>query len=247
VPLLSVVRRVIVKSHNRSGFTVVELLVVLIVIGVILGITLPAVQRARSAAARMRCGDHHRQLALAAHQFHDVHGRLPTNQLIVGDNASEVRWGTHLLDFIEQSELRRRYRDEAGPSAPVNRQVVVQPLALFRCPAQTIEHPEGYGRADLAINAALIEGRGLSLSDVRDGTSTTILFGEIVNENDYVTGWALGGVIDVVPLPNPNHSGGAWTVACDGSVHFLHSMTSTRIVEALMTPSNGEVVASFHD
>lgn len=60
-----------------AGFTVVELLVSTAVIGLLLAITLPAVQQARQAASRMECISRLKQLALASHQYHDVYGHWP--------------------------------------------------------------------------------------------------------------------------------------------------------------------------
>ena len=65
--------------YRRSGFTIIELLVVIAIIGVLVAITIPAVQMARESARRSACNNNLRQIALGAQTFHETHDHFPSS------------------------------------------------------------------------------------------------------------------------------------------------------------------------
>jgi prepilin-type N-terminal cleavage/methylation domain-containing protein/prepilin-type processing-associated H-X9-DG protein len=120
----------------RRGFTLLELLVVIAIIGVLMGLLLPAVQKVREAASRLKCANNLKQFGLALHGFHDVNNYLPPGMVTELDLQDSYHTGfTHLLPYLEQDNIYRLVQLDKTWYDPDNYVAVGQTVPVFYCPS----------------------------------------------------------------------------------------------------------------
>jgi prepilin-type N-terminal cleavage/methylation domain-containing protein/prepilin-type processing-associated H-X9-DG protein len=205
------------KQHCRSGFTLVELLVVVAIIGVLAALLLPAVQAARESARQTSCRNNLKQIGLALQSHHAQHGAFPEGaRMHARSGQKSIGWHVLVLPHMDQRPLYAEIAPDADGGARFHAEDVV--ITNYFCPTAT---PPSDSRADLeSANYVGVAGAGetrkdwpveevacgivatdgvlhlqgeVSMADIADGTSHTLAVGErSIYKTDEL--WSLGAV-----------------------------------------------------
>jgi prepilin-type N-terminal cleavage/methylation domain-containing protein/prepilin-type processing-associated H-X9-DG protein len=195
-------------ANRRCGFTLIELLVVIAIIALLVGLVLPAVQKAREAAARAQCANNLKQIGLAVHNFENANGCLPPSASVTPLNSPGIYPGNlysilaRLLPYVEQDGVYQQLG--FSNTTTIQPAVTAQRIFAYVCPSDANvragpgapgPYPANYaaGFGDWFVwnynthkggngafpGVAYPNQLGLRLTEITDGTSLTVGFSEV--------------------------------------------------------------------
>ncbi|NQV24594.1 MAG: DUF1559 domain-containing protein [Rhodopirellula sp.] len=124
--------------RERSGFTVLELLTVMGIVSTLAAIILPAVGSAREAARRMQCVNQLKQVGIALHSYHEIHGSFPTGWQWEATNNSAYGWAVPLLPQLEQNAIYEQTDRNSLLTDSVNTRARATSVSLLICPSDIV-------------------------------------------------------------------------------------------------------------
>jgi len=166
------------RPSKRLGFTLIELLVVIAIIAILMGLLLPAVQKVRSAAARIQCGNNMKQIGLGLHTYESSFSKFPPGgQGLTDTQPYAISWYTsgtgdtpmpdpymagykqahsvfvHLLPFIEQDNIARQFDLNLPYNGSAGNIAVCKNIVkIYLCPSDSLRgtpaDSEGFGCVD---------------------------------------------------------------------------------------------------
>lgn len=245
------------RSQTRSPWLIVGLIVVgcvgvlVVCMGILAALLLPAMQQAREAARRTQCSNNLRQIGLALHNYNERYGTLPP--AFVADETGKPMhsWRVLILPFLGEQSLYDEYNFSESWDGPNNSRLMARMPRLFACPLD----PASTGSTNTAYAAVLGEhclfqgAEPVAFKEVTDGLSNTLLVGEVRASIP----WMKPEDVDIKLKPSIGtaggfgsyHAGGANFLLGDGSVRLIQQNISQATLDALYTRDGNEPVGGY--
>jgi prepilin-type processing-associated H-X9-DG protein len=223
------------RGGGNTPVLAIVLVAVLVVMlscgGILIALLLPAVQAAREAARRSQCSNNLKQIALAMHNYHDMHKCFPPAVITDADGRPMRSWRVAILPYVECTTLYQRYNLNEPWDGPNNRNLHNITVPTYRCPSDPspVSTETNYVMIVGEHTVGGLPNEAIRLYDIRDGTSNTIMIVEVTGSGIH---WMEPRDLSVEEIQrgindgsgkwiSSRHPGGANVAMCDGSVRFL--------------------------
>jgi type II secretory pathway pseudopilin PulG len=214
-------------------------------IGILVALLLPAVQAAREAARRMSSSNNLKQIALAMHNYHDVHGKFPPRASLDDNGKPLLSWRVHLLPYLDQAHLYEQFRLDEPWDSDHNSKLIEAMPAVFRNPSSTAPLDLASYVVPVGEGSIFASAEGTPIRSITDGTSNTIMVLEVNHDASVI--WTKPEDLNydsAQPLTGLGnaHPGGFMVSLADGSVRFISASIDKEVFLRLLQMADGQAV-----
>jgi prepilin-type processing-associated H-X9-DG protein len=235
------------RPAGSWGGCLLKLFGLVLVIGLLIALFLPAVRSAPEAARRAQCSNNLKQIALALGNYESTYHFLPPAYTVDAKRKPLHSWRVLILPFLEQRALYDKIDLTKPWNDPANKEAYEATLAAYRCPSANCRPGHTTYLAIVGAGSCFLPAQPRRLSDITDGHDSTLMVIEVeaarqvhwmspkdISEQELL---ALG------PAAMRPHRGGAYAAFVDGSVHFISSETKATVLRALISINGNDGAA----
>jgi type II secretory pathway pseudopilin PulG len=228
-----------VQKTGMLGRRLVQVLLVVVVVGVLVALLLPAVRSAPGAARRAQCINNLKQIAIALRNYESDYHSLPPAYTVDKDGKPLHSWRTLILPYLEQQSLYEKIDLSKPWDDPANKEAYESEVSVYRCPSADLPRNHTTYMAVVAPGGCFQPTKPRKLSEITDAPNLTLMVVEVDPEHavpwmaptDASEQWILNLGTDA-RLP---HRGGRQAVCVGGNVLFFSSDLEPATVRALIS------------
>ena len=236
------------QPQSGTGATLIKVLLGLGIIVLLIALLLPFRRNVGEVVGRTRCLTNFRKIAMALHNYEELHGSLPPAYTVDENGRRMHSWRTLILPFLDQRPLHINL--EIPWDAPENAPALEASLDVFRCPSSDIPQNHTTYMGLVGADACFRANESRSLSDIKD-TSATLMVIEV--SPDDAVHWMSPHdtdaqfVLNFGPETELSHAGGTQAAFVDGHVRFLSTNMSGEERRAMSYLSGNRSVSDRTD
>lgn len=238
-----------IRQINRSGFKLIELVIVVAILAILAAFLLPNMRRSGEAARRSTCKNNFKQINIALHNYADDQGALPPAYTVDANGKPLHSWRTLILPYLDEKPLYESIDLSKPWNDPINSEAYAKTLHVYACPSANLPVGHTTSLALVGPECGFRPTKPRRFEEFQDGISNTVWVVDVsaaeavhwMNPGDSANQFFLN-FNDQSEL---SHSGGIQVALADGTVRFLTTNLPMATRRALSTIAGGEEVGQF--
>jgi prepilin-type N-terminal cleavage/methylation domain-containing protein len=236
-------------AASPLGFSLVEFVVVIAILGVLIALMMPLCSTPRSATRRTQCKNNLKQILLALHNYQDAYHTFPPACTVDANGRPLHSWRTLILPFADHQPLYAKIDLSKPWDDPVNAEAAKQTPVIYSCPSVTLDPGRTVYLGLVGEDAVLRPTTPRPISEITDGTSNTVAVIEVTGKQ--AVPWMAPQDADLAMFvarmgqTDSHHTGGEHVGMADGAVRFLSSDLDEETRKGLFTATGGETIGEF--